>query len=217
MCGRTILTLPDEELADLFALIEFPKREARYNVAPSQPTAIIREPGKLELLRWGLILPNAKGANGINVRVESVARVPAYRDSFRQRRCLVIVDGFYEWKHTGEKKRQPYLVRRTDRKAFALAGIWDQSITKDGEVLETCAVITGAAKEPVASLHDRMPLIVAPSDLGRWLDVDGDVSTLLNTNGTGLEAYPVSTMVNSPAVDDPRCLEREEPIQASLF
>ncbi len=221
MCGRATLTLPPEDLAQLFALLEVPDLAPRYNIAPTQPIAVVRNLGHLELLRWGLVLPNveAKGARGINVRVESVARAPSYRDSFRSRRCLVIVDGFYEWKGEG-KEKQPFLIRRQDQKAFALAGIWDRSVTEDGEILETCAVITGPAQGVIRDLHDRMPLIVTNSGFVRWLDPSReDIADLLKPSAADLVAHPVSTLVNSPANDVPRCLEEValRPSNLSLF
>jgi putative SOS response-associated peptidase YedK len=141
------------------------------------------------------------------VRVESVARAPQYRDAFRRRRCLVIVDGFFEWQRRGEVK-QPFFVRREDHKPFALAGIWEPAVTTDGEVVDCCAVITGDAKGAVAELHDRMPLIVPAAGYARWLDPDrGDLADLLVPSGDGLVAYPVSAFVNSPDNDDRRCIE----------
>jgi putative SOS response-associated peptidase YedK len=99
MCGRATLSTSPEDLREAFGLRELPELPPRFNIAPTQPIAVIREPHRLELLRWGLLLPGGhrQGARGINVRVESVARAPAYRESFRKRRCLVIVDGFFEW------------------------------------------------------------------------------------------------------------------------
>ena len=213
MCGRATLSTPVAELREIFDLDEAPDLTPRYNVAPTQPIAIVRDPHRLELLRWGLLLPNAKnqGARGINVRVESVARAPAYRSSFRHRRCLVVVDGFYEWKRTGQAK-QPYVVRREDRKPFAMAGIWNRSTTEDGELIDSCAVITAEAKGVVAGLHDRMPIIVPPTGYARWLDVHvQDVTDLLGPRADGLIAYAVSMLVNSPQNEDPRCVEPVEP------
>jgi putative SOS response-associated peptidase YedK len=147
MCGRATLSTSPEDLREAFGLSDLPELPPRFNIAPTQPIAVIREPHRLELLRWGLILPGGhrQGARGINVRVESVARAPAYRESFRKRRCLVIVDGFFEWERR-DKGKQPFVVRREDGKPFGLAGIWERSTTTDGEVIDTCAVITGDAR-----------------------------------------------------------------------
>jgi putative SOS response-associated peptidase YedK len=209
MCGRATLSTSPEDLRDAFGLRELSELPARFNIAPTQPIAVIREPHRLELLRWGLILPGGHrpGARGINVRAESVARAPAYRESFRKRRCLVIVDGFFEWQRRDTAK-QPFIVRRADRKPFALAGIWERSTTTDGEIIDTCAVLTGEAKGAVSEIHDRMPLIVPASDYARWLDAgEKDLADLLVPTAEALVSYAVSTLVNSPANDDPRCIE----------
>jgi putative SOS response-associated peptidase YedK len=212
MCGRTTLSTPKEDLRELFGLDEVPELQPHYNIAPSQPIAVIRAPRRLELLRWGLVLPRGHGA-GINVRVETVARAPAYRDSFHKRRCLVIVDGFYEWQRV-EKSKQPFAIRRADGKPFALAGIWEESVTSQGEVIDSCAILTGEARGVVVPLHDRMPIIVPPDRYARWLAPDtrtNELMTLLTPDASALVTYPVSTRVNSPDNDDPRCLAPAEP------
>jgi putative SOS response-associated peptidase YedK len=209
MCGRVTLSTPGDELREVFGLGEEPDLPPRFNIAPTQPIAVIREPRRLELLRWGLILPGAHphGAQGINVRVESVARAPAYRESFRKRRCLVIVTGFFEWQRR-DKAKQPFFVRREDGKPFALAGIWDRSTAHDGEVTDSCAVITGDARGAMSALHHWMPLIVPATGFARWLDPGGrELVDLLVPDANGLVAYPVSALVNSPANDNPRCIE----------
>ncbi len=204
MCGRATLTSSPKDLRELFDLHEMPQLVPRFSIAPTQPLAVIRQPHRLELLRWGL--PSA-AHGGINVRGESVARAPAYRDAVRSRRCLVIVDGFYEWKRNG-KTTQPFLIQRPDRKPFALAGIWDRSVSSEGEVIESCAVITRDAVGPVAELHDRMPLILAPTSYSSWLDVNfKDAAQLLVPQATELVLRAVSPLVNNPANDDARCLE----------
>ena len=209
MCGRATLSTPTDELRDVFGLDDVPDLPPRFNIAPTQPIAVIRVPRRLELLRWCLGVPGVHrhGALGINVRVESVARAPAYRESFRKRRCLVIVDGFFEWQRR-DKAKQPFFVRREDGKPFALAGIWDPAATTEDELLDSCAVITGDAKGVVADLHNRMPLIVPVTGYSRWLNpAERDLTDLLVPNELGLETYPVSTFVNSPANDDLRCIE----------
>jgi putative SOS response-associated peptidase YedK len=112
-----------------------------------------------------------------------------------------------EWQRR-ETAKQPFIVRRADGKPFALAGIWERSTTTDGEIIDTCAVITGDAKGAVAGIHDRMPLIVPPIDYARWLDAgEKDLADLLVPTAEALVSYAVSTLVNSPANDDPRCIE----------
>ncbi len=212
MCGRTLLSTPPEDLRELFGLDEVPDLKPRYNIAPSQPIAVIRQPRRLELLRWGLLHPKGHGP-GINARVETVARSSAYRDSFHKRRCLVVVDGFYEWQRV-DKRKQPFAIRRGDGKPFALAGIWEESITSEGEVIETCAILTGEAKGVVVPIHGRMPLIVPHEAYARWLAPEvptAELMALLASDTSALVTYPVSTLVNSPDNDDARCLEPATP------
>jgi putative SOS response-associated peptidase YedK len=206
MCGRTKLETPPDELREIFGLDQVPDMQPRFNLAPTDSIAVIRQPRRMELLRWGLILPKSKGP-GINVRIETAARAPQYRDAFRKRRCLVVVDGFYEWQKRGEKK-QPFAIVRADRKPFALAGIWEESVTHLGEVIDSVAIITGEPAGPVASLHDRMPLRIAPADYGRWLDPTvchgDDILALVRRDADDLVTYAVGPFVNSVQNDDPR-------------
>jgi putative SOS response-associated peptidase YedK len=219
MCGRTTLATPALDLRQHFGLTEVPELPLRYNIAPTQPIAVIRQPGRLELLRWGLMLPDAPVRGpGINVRVETVARAPAYRDAFRQRRCLVIVDGFYEWERR-EKVRQPFAIRRTDGKPFALAGIWAPYVTSDGEVVDCCAIITGGATGVVAPLHDRMPLVVPHTAHAQWLAPTtraSELFDLMTPDATELETYPVRPLVNSPQNEGPICIERADAAATTL-
>jgi putative SOS response-associated peptidase YedK len=210
MCGRTTLSTPVEALEEFLELQSVPAElPPRFNIAPTQPIAVIREPHRLELLRWGLFFggPEAKGRQGINVRVETVARAPAYRDSFRKRRCVVVVDGFFEWQRR-EKTKQPFLIRRADGKPFLLAGIWESVTSPDGEIVDACAIITGEARGVVGDVHDRMPLVLPKAECARWLDPKAtNLTDLLATSPSELVMHPVSTLVNSPANDDPRCIE----------
>jgi putative SOS response-associated peptidase YedK len=218
MCGRTTLVTPVIELRQAFGLDEVAELPRRYNIAPTQPIAVIRQPRRLEVLRWGLMLPDGTRGPGINVRVETVARAPAYRDAFRRRRCLVIVDGFYEWQRR-EKTRQPFAIRRADGRPFALAGIWSAYVTSDGEVVDCCAIITGPATGVVAPLHDRMPLIVPPAARAAWLAADtraSDLFDLMTADATALETYPVSPLVNSPLNDVPMCIARADAAPTTL-
>lgn len=200
MCGRATLSTTADVLREVFDLEHVPLLSPRFNIAPTQNLPVIREPHKLELVHWGLsdVGPSLR----VNVRGESVARAPMYRDSFRSRRCLVIVDGFYEWKHSG-KRKQPFLVRREDGKPFALAGIWKTA--PEGE--DTCAVITGDAQGVVAALHNRMPIVVRPENYDRWLDPEQSAAELLVPDASELASHPVSDRVNSPRQDDPGLIE----------
>ena len=217
MCGRAVLRTPGDELRELFGLDEMPEEvEPRFNIAPSQLVAVIRTPRRLELLRWGLVRP--EGGPKINIRVESVARNPSTRRTFQRARCLVVVNGFYEWRREAAGANQPFLLQQEDKKPFALGGIWEASHTADGEVVESAAVLTCDARPPVAEIHDRMPLIIPPAAYARWLDTGADVTDLLSPpEVSALVAVGVSTYVNSPLNDDPRCVNPAAPAQASLF
>ena len=191
MCGRFVQERSITELAELFeaepiALDDETLATARYNLAPTDPAAVIveRADGRraVTAFRWGLVphwsTSPRDGARMINARAETVASLPAYRDSFRRRRCLVPADGFYEWTHPGgpagtggpSPKRQPFLIRRTDRRPLAFAGLW--ATWRDPTTEErrrTFSIVTRAANEAIAPLHDRMPVVVAPEDWALWL------------------------------------------------
>src|SRR5215472_9933854 len=173
MCGRATLTASGDDLREAFDLAETPSFPARFNIAPTQPIAVIRSPRRLEWLRWGLVPPWARdvreGNRFINARVETAPTLPVYRDAFASQRCLVVVDGFYEWRGKGPGRR-PFHLRRPDKKPFALAGLWARWVSRDGEVVESCTVLTTDAKGVVADLHDRMPVVLEPGFYGAWLD-----------------------------------------------
>jgi putative SOS response-associated peptidase YedK len=203
-----------EELAEMFHLTELPPVEPRYNIAPTEPMAVIRTPGRLELLRFGLVPPWAKdpreGTRFINARAETVAKQPAFRDAFRQRRCLVVVSGFYEWQVRG-KKKQPFFVHREDGKPFALAGLWATWRSRDGQVVDSCSVITRVPSAMLAEVHDRMPVVLAPSDYDRWIDpATADAASFLAGHAEQLVMHPVSTQVNKAGTEGPRLIERDD-------
>lgn len=222
MCGRFTLRTPVEEIAEIFGVedvggLDLPPR---YNIAPTQPVAVVRRSGedgrrKLALLRWGL-LPGwvkdpADWPTLINARAETLHRRPAFEDALRFRRCLVPADGFFEWKREGGGK-QPYYVRAADGAPLAFAGLWERWTGEDGEPVESCTIVTTGANELVRPLHDRMPLILGPDARERWLDPElrrrRELEPLLRSSpAEGLVAYPVSREVNRPEVDDPACIE----------
>ncbi len=220
MCGRYTLSTPADELALLFDISDLPMVLPRYNMAPTQQAAVVRvtapgEPRRLDLLKWGLIPYWAKeaaiGNRMINARAESVAEKPAYRTSFKNKRCLIPADGFYEWKKEG-KMKQPYLIHRQDGKPFAFAGLW--STWRDPEKsqqVETFTILTTEANDLLRPLHDRMPVIIDRENFDLWLDPKvGDaakIQPLLVPHAVdGFEAFPVSRTVNSPAYDGPNCI-----------
>ena len=215
MCGRYMLTTPVDALRQLFLFTERPNLAPRYNIAPTQEVPIVRRTRdgaarELIMVRWGLVPYWADdpkiGNRLINARRESVARTPAFRDAYQRRRCLVPADGFFEWQKTG-KARQPLLVRRQDRAPFAFAGLWERCPLPGGAVLRSCTIITCPANALVAPVHDRMPVILAPENFGRWLDPEvGGPELLEPCPAEWLEAVPVSPRVNSPENDDAECI-----------
>jgi putative SOS response-associated peptidase YedK len=232
MCGRFTLRTPQSVLVTQFALDAEPTLFPRYNIAPSQPVAVVRassqEPAgalrELVKLRWGLVPSWAQdpsiGNQLINARSETAAVKPAFRSAMRHRRCLIPADGFYEWKKIG-KQKQPYFIRRPDDKPFAFAGLWERWTDPEGRPLETCTILTTDANELLRPLHIRMPVIVEPADYTAWLDPSQTDPDRLRTLFASLTAdqlvtSPVSTIVNSPANDDPRCLSPAEE-EKSLF
>jgi putative SOS response-associated peptidase YedK len=236
MCGRFTLTTSVRDLANLFQAtpMETPGLQPHYNIPPSMPVLAVRKlPGdaqrQLVALRWGLIPSWSKdpsiGNRLINARAESAATKPSFREAFGNRRCLILADGFFEWKKQGRKK-QPYLIRMRDGKPFAFAGLWECWHPPDDGPVETCAILTTNANELVQPLHDRMPAILKPQDYDRWLNPDvhekEELEPLLHScPAEQMMAYPVSALVNSPRHDDPTCVEAiEAPVseeQPSLF
>lgn len=214
MCGRYTLKTPAKAVADYFGLSDPPSLTPRYNIAPTQAVATVRaeEAGrKLVLLRWGLVPSWADdpkiGCSLINARAETAASKPAFRSAFRHRRCLILADGFYEWKKAGTKK-QPYFFSMREGQPFAFAGLWERW-EKGQEPMESCTVLTTAANETVKPLHDRMPVILSPKDYDQWLDsnAQGIVALLKPYADAAMKAFPVSTLVNKPSNDDPKCIE----------
>jgi putative SOS response-associated peptidase YedK len=233
MCGRFTLATPAAEWAALFGLQEVPDVEPRFNIAPTQDVDVVRAlpgvrehaglgrapdgasvPREAARLRWGLVPRWARevgsGQPLINARSETVAEKPSFRDSFRDRRCLVVADGFYEWQSTGGRK-QPYWIGMEDGRPFGFAGLWDRWNPGEGAPLESCAILTAAANETLRPLHDRMPVIVDPEHFELWLDPDTipwELEPILQgSERADLRFHPVSTRVNYVANDDPACME----------
>jgi len=215
---------------DHFDFAELPNLPVRANIAPRQRVAAVRagaddgvgaDGGARHFvwLRWGLIPSWAKdaaiGDRMINARSESVAEKPAFRDAFRARRCLIAADGFYEWRTEGGRK-QPYRITVTDADVFAFAGIWERwRDPRDGEVVETCAILTTEAAPALRSIHHRMPVILDPADFSAWLSpgapAEGARTLLSQPRMHAFTTYAVSTRINSAANDDLSLLARAEP------
>lgn len=218
MCGRITLTTPGSELADYLRTVDSLSWEPRYNIAPTQPVATVRVEGDghrhLREMRWGLIPHWADdpsiGNRMINARAETVADKPAFRDPFRCNRCLVVADGFYEWKRLNGAK-QPYYVFRADRRPLTLAGLWDTWRPPDGEPVTSCTIVTTEPNELVEELHDRMPVVLPEDAWERWLDPacddKEDLQELLTAYpAERMGAHAVTKHVNDPSHDDPECI-----------
>lgn len=241
MCGRFTIKTPLADLKDAFEVDEVDDRveaqEGRYNVAPSQDVPVVRAARddaarrRLSLVRWGLVPFWSRdlkiGYRTINARAETVDTAAAFRSAFTRRRCLVLADGFYEWRRVG-KTRFGYWIRRRDGGPFAMAGLWERWKGPDKALdppLETCTVITTDSNEVVAPIHDRMPVIFDPvrdaAAIARWLDPAeqqaDDLKALLRPcPAEVLETVPVGTFVNDVRHEGPRCIERfDEPPAAA--
>lgn len=224
MCGRFTLRTSPQALASHFQLALVPDFEPRYNIAPTQPVAVVRADSqgrRLDLLQWGLVPSWAEDPTIahrlINARSETAADKPSFRTALRRRRCLIPSDGFYEWTRNGPKK-QPYYIAPSRNEPLALAGLWDHW-SRGGDTIDSCTILTTEANDLVRPLHDRMPVIIAPTDFHRWLDPSVDqceqiLDLLRPCPSAALSARPVSRWVNSPAHEGPRCLDPPSPDDA---
>ncbi|MBU0979335.1 MAG: SOS response-associated peptidase [Nanoarchaeota archaeon] len=208
MCGRFSLFNIDS-VAYRFGLEDMPKLRPNYNIAPSQTTAVIlnESPKAVSMLRWGLIPSWAKdekmGYKMINARAESVVEKPSYKGPFRHKRCLVIADGFYEWKKVGSKKVPFRVTLKQD--LFAMAGIWDE-----WQDIRTFSIITCAPNKLLKPIHDRMPVILPKEKETNWLtDGPEDAKKLMKTYPEdGMKAFPISKLINSPENNGPEVIEQ---------
>jgi putative SOS response-associated peptidase YedK len=219
MCGRYTLRAQLNRLLQIFAAEGAVDWRPRYNIAPSQSVLVIRSKGRdlqreLLALQWGLIpswaTDPAIGNRMINARAETLAEKPAFRQALAHRRCLVLADGFYEWKLQG-KTRQPYFIQMADERPFAFAGLWD-CWNKATPAIESCTIITTSPNELLAGIHDRMPVILTEDAIARWLDpavqtTDALTSLLVPYAAEEMKAHAVDTLVNSPQNDTPGCIE----------
>jgi putative SOS response-associated peptidase YedK len=220
MCGRFVTVIPYEELKQIFDLIESNIRvEPRYNIAPSQQVAVVRSAGEHNILgsmRWGLIPPWSKDAaiasHTINARCETVAEKPSFRHAIKYNRCIIPISGFYEWTHSGGKKT-PHYIYLSDNSPMGLAGIWEHWKSPGGEELETFSILTTSANSHIQPLHDRMPVILQPSDYDLWLSKNvhnpHDLVHLYQPFPAGtMSLHEVSNQVNNPRFDSPTCIRR---------
>lgn len=213
MCGRFTLFLDAETLREEFGLTEVPADfSPRYNIAPSMQLAVVTgaESRKAEWMRWGLVPSWAKdpaiGNRMINARSETLIEKPSFRNAFQRRRCLILADGFYEWKRgEGKSPSIPDYFHLADKKPFAFAGLWEFWRSPQGEDLRTCTIVTCAANRLVASIHDRMPVILPLEIADQWLapaPVEKLQLLLAPLDPARMSAYPVSRAVNAPGLDN---------------
>lgn len=235
MCGRYRLTKRKQVVEEHFDVVSGENEGdwiPRYNVAPTQPVAVVRQHPKepvrdLSMMRWGLIPSWAKDASGsarmINARSETATTQPAFRDAMKFRRCLIPADGFYEWKKAG-KIRQPYCFEIKEGKLFAFAGLWERWKSPEGQWVRSCSILTTGPNSVTAPVHDRMPVILHPSDYEFWLDPGMNDAAAANEllkpfDAQLMRAYPVSSRINDANNDDEesaRAIEAGEG-QTSLF
>ena len=233
MCGRYSQTQSGKTIADAFQLAAAPTLTPRYNIAPTQDVstvlATLEQPSRQHhLLRWGLIPSWAKdkamGNRLINARAETVAEKPSFRAAFKRRRCLIIADGFYEWRRSkSSKHKHPFYFQMCDRPnaaesvrtPFAFAGLWEHWQGPADEIIHSCTILTTEANELLRPIHHRMPVILAADDYDLWLDPTVQEAKILQPllqpyAATKMTAYLVSTHVNSPRNDHPECIEPVE-------
>lgn len=232
MCGRFVSTSTPDEIAQYFGVQAVEEKlEPNYNVAPTTDVYTILEDGgvrHLDAFHWGLVPFWAKdpsiGSRMINARAETLAEKNAFKDSFAKRRCIVPVDGFYEWKkEPGKKKKQPYLIERPDGRPLAFAGLWSTWGSKDDDsgVLRSCTIITTAANDAMSEIHDRMPVMLQEDDWATWLDRENNDLTslgqlLLPAPDELISMYPVDPMVGNVRNNGPELIDPYDPNEGQL-
>lgn len=216
MCGRFTLYASPDEIAAWFGLEQTPWVEPRYNIAPTQPVGIVRVASKAggrewALVHWGLIPGWAKdpsiGARMINARSETVDEKPSFRAALKRRRCLIPASGFYEWKAT-ERGKQPYLIRPRDGGLMAMAGLWERWRGADGSEIDSCTILTTEPNELMATIHNRMPVLLDREDFPQWLGSGADATRQeLDQLRHLMRPYPAERLIATAVsryVNDPR-------------
>ena len=227
MCGRYSLSANRQQLTETFTNFEFPDDlTPRYNIAPTQPVAAVanNSQGKVEFFQWGLIPTWAKdptiGSRMINARAETLAEKPSFKTAYKRRRCLILADGFYEWRSVPKSDGQgqtkiPMRIHLASGQPFAFAGLWESWRTPDETMLLSCTIITTTPNELMATIHNRMPVILPRQAYEQWLDPSEQKSAQLQPllkpyPAEEMTAYPVSTVVNNPRNDLPECIKPVE-------
>ncbi len=215
MCGRYTITIDANTVQQELGVVSMPENyQPRYNVAPSQPVAVVADAvgRRAEMMRWGLIPSWAKdmeiGNRLINARSETLIEKPSVRNAFNKRRCLILADGFYEWQKGGgpRGRSQPYYFKREDGKPFAFAGLWEFWKSPAGDAIRSCTIITCDANDLVKPVHERMPVMLSGDALWAWLDniPQNDLLALLRPYPPeAMVRYPVAPLVNRPEIDSP--------------
>ena len=222
MCGRFTLTTKQNILQIAFPWVDFPEKNIlnpRYNIAPSQPIAVVPnvEPFHLDFFLWGLVPSWAKdpkiGTRLINARAETLAEKPSFKNAFKRRRCLVFADGFYEWQSTPHSKtKTPYYIHLKNHQPFAIAGIWEIWQSPDGSEIRSCSLITTQASENLKHIHSRMPVIIPENAYHTWLTPKEQPTHSLQEilkpySRPDIIAFPVSNLVNNPTIDNSDCIK----------
>ncbi|MDH5605717.1 MAG: SOS response-associated peptidase [Anaerolineae bacterium] len=219
MCGRFTLTVDANSIQTAFPWLGVPPQiQPRYNIAPSQPIAVVPNDGanKIDFFIWGLIPFWSKdpkiGSRMINARGETIGEKPSFKAAYKYRRCLILADGFYEWvKTAGQKTKTPHYIQLESQQPFALAGLWETWLAPDGSEVKTATIITTEPNPLVAKLHNRMPLILPEDSYDLWLSTEPKMPKELDHLIAPFPAeemmhFPVSTTVNSPANESPACI-----------
>lgn len=221
MCGRFTSKAKPEQVEKEFKIGKLNPSifEPRYNIAPSQIIpAVLESEGKriINGLRWGLIPSWAKddsiGNKLINARAETLSEKPSFRNAFRSRRCIIPASGFYEWQKKGTGAKQPFYFYLKDKEVFGFAGLFEEWLDKEsGELIESCTIITTEANEVLEPVHDRMPVILKPTDYDQWLDekekdTDRLQRLLVPYPADEMSSHTVSRAVNSPSEDSPELI-----------
>jgi putative SOS response-associated peptidase YedK len=216
MCGRFTLVSPYVAVTERFHAAAPPDLRPRYNIAPGQEVLCVIRDGanRIEPLRWGLIPSWAKdpaiGNRMINARAETVAERPSFRRAFAKHRCLVVADGFYEWRKVGKTKVPVYIFLKS-KKPFGFAGLYENWKSPDGKEIRTCSIITTDSNDLVRPIHDRMPVILHEDEEDRWLDPGENSRERLQVllqpyPSEEMDAYEVTTVVNNIRHDTPDCI-----------